>query len=251
MVFIYSIFPIVSKDGHNADLEQHMRSQTKKFWLEHETASGLFDFAGRDIKTVECVFHAETVVSKDGHNADLEQHMRSQTKKFWLEHETASGLFDFAGRDIKTVECVFHAETGDRIHAQIKKPWVSKHKPMLHEGKLYRMSKFFVALNDIPYSTTGAPFMINICGSTIIYEDPKEDFPNLRFVLKSFADFETSTNIVTFTIIGLVVNLSEPKEFTNKNGRRSTFSDIILEDTENKIGVLSRIQMIRQIITTT
>ncbi|KAL6547075.1 hypothetical protein OROMI_022796 [Orobanche minor] len=126
---------------------------------------------------------SELLVSKDGHNADLEQHTRSQTKKFWLEHETASGLFDFAGRDIKTVECVFHAETtgsmlksknhgcnylqGDKIHVQIKKPWVSKHKPMLQEGK------FFVALNDIPYSTTGEPFMINIFGSTIIYEDPK------------------------------------------------------------------------------
>ncbi|KAL6578621.1 hypothetical protein OROMI_008837 [Orobanche minor] len=141
-------------------------------------------------------------------------------------------VFDFAGRNIKIVECVFHDETGDRIHAQIKKPWISKYKPMLQEEKLYRMSKFLVALNDMPYPTTDAPFMINNCGSTLIYEDPKEDFPNLRFVLKSFAYFETSTNIVTFTIIGLVVNLSEPKEFTNKSGRRSTFSDIILEDTE-------------------
>ncbi|KAL6569690.1 hypothetical protein OROMI_014204 [Orobanche minor] len=146
-------------------------------------------------------------------------------------------VHDFAGRDIKTVECIFHDETGDRIHAQIKKPWVSKHRPILQEGKLYRMSKFLVALNDMPYPTTDAPFMINICGSTLIYEDPKEDFPNLRFVLKSFADFERNTAIITgklYDIIGLVVNLSEPKEFTNKNGRRSKFSDIILEDTESR-----------------
>ncbi|KAL6531497.1 hypothetical protein OROMI_027860 [Orobanche minor] len=42
-------------------------------------------------------------------------------------------VLDFAGRDIKTVECVFHDETGDKIYAQTKKPWISKHKPMLQE----------------------------------------------------------------------------------------------------------------------
>ncbi|KAL6554458.1 hypothetical protein OROMI_020131 [Orobanche minor] len=141
-------------------------------------------------------------------------------------------VFDFAGRDIKTVECVFHNETDPRSNT---KTMGFKAEPMLQEGKLYRMSNFLVALNDMPYPTTDAPFMINICGSTLICEDPKEDFPNLRFVLKSFADFETNTDIITgklYDIIGLVVNLSEPKEFTNKNGRRSKFSDIILEDTE-------------------
>ncbi|KAL6546720.1 hypothetical protein OROMI_022441 [Orobanche minor] len=149
----------------------------------------------------------------------------------------AYDVLDFAGKDIKTIECIFHDETGDRIHAQIKKTWVPKHKHILEEGKLYRMSKFLVALNDMPYPTTDAPFMINIFGSTLIYEDPKEDFPNLRFVLKSFADFETNTNIVIgklYDIIGLVVNFSEPKEFMNKNGRQSKFSDIILEDTESR-----------------
>ncbi|KAL6547200.1 hypothetical protein OROMI_022921 [Orobanche minor] len=99
------------------------------------------------------------------------------------------------------------------------------------------MSKFLVALNDMSYPTIDAPFMINICGSTLIYEDPKEEFPNLRFVLKSFADFEKNTNIVTgklYDIIGMVVNFSEPKEFMNKNGRQSKFSNIILEDTESR-----------------
>lgn len=148
---------------------------------------------------------------------------------------------------------------------------------MLQEGKLYRMSKFLVALNDMPYPTTDAPFMINICGSTLICEDPKEDFPNLRFVLKSFADFETNTNIVTgklygttqyliwtrriflyilllilfennADIMGLVVNLSEPKEFTNKNGRRSKFSDIILEDTEYVFMLMSNYDLLEFIL---
>ncbi|KAL6547909.1 hypothetical protein OROHE_009614 [Orobanche hederae] len=109
----------------------------------------------------------------------------------------AYDVLDFAGRDIKSLEYIFQDKTGDMIYAQIKKPWVSKHKPILHEGKLYRMSKFLVALNDMLYPTTDAPFMINTCGSTLIYEDLKEEFPNLRFVLKRFADFETNTNIIT------------------------------------------------------
>ncbi|CAH9123139.1 unnamed protein product [Cuscuta epithymum] len=132
---------------------------------------------------------------------------------------------------INTMECVFHDQEGNRVHATIRRERLGAFKERIKEGNVYILRNFVVTPNSMKYRTTNCAFNIIFNHRTTLVDNNVE-FPRMMFNFKPFLDLQYANQVdltEMFDIIGSVRSIHFPRP-RERDGATQKLVELVLED---------------------
>ncbi|CAH9085720.1 unnamed protein product [Cuscuta epithymum] len=133
------------------------------------------------------------------------------------------------------MECVFHDQEGDKVHATIRRERLGAFNERIKEGNIYILRNFVVTPNSMKYKTTNCPFNIIFNHKTTLV-DHDVPFPKNMFNFKPFFGLQNANQVnltELFDIIGSVRSIHFPRPREN-NGATQKLVEMVLEDPDQQ-----------------
>ncbi|XP_025650782.1 uncharacterized protein [Arachis hypogaea] len=123
------------------------------------------------------------------------------------------------------------AQMGGKIHASVKKAFVSRFVNLLEEGISYQIRYFGVRLNKGYFKTTHHKYVVNLNQRTDVHRLPESSsIPRHGFKFVSFDTLNASGYDCTYLvdIVGYLAGIGNEKTL-EKNGKSTKYTVIELE----------------------
>ncbi|RYR43475.1 hypothetical protein Ahy_A08g039883 [Arachis hypogaea] len=136
-----------------------------------------------------------------------------------------------------SIEMVWLDEDGGKIHASVKKVFVSRFVNLLEEGISYQIRYFGVGLNKGYFKTTYHEYVVNLNQRTDVHRLPESSsIPRHGFKFVSFDTLNAPGYDCTYLVdvVGYLAGIENEKTL-EKNGKSTKYTVIELEIDDGKI----------------
>ncbi|QHN87910.1 Replication protein A 70 kDa DNA-binding subunit B [Arachis hypogaea] len=136
-----------------------------------------------------------------------------------------------------SIEMVWLDEDGGKIHASVKKAFVSRFVNLLEEGISYQIRYFGVGLNKGYFKTTHHEYVVNLNQRTDVHRLPESSsIPRYGFKFVSFDTLNAPGYDCTYLVdvVGYLAGIGNEKTL-EKDGKSTKYTVIELEIDDGKI----------------
>ncbi|QHO40959.1 Replication protein A 70 kDa DNA-binding subunit B [Arachis hypogaea] len=136
-----------------------------------------------------------------------------------------------------SIEMVWLDEDGGKIHASVKKAFVSRFVNLLEEGISYQIRYFGVGLNKGYFKTTHHEYVVNLNQRTDVHRLPESSsIPRYGFKFVSFDTLNAPEYDCTYLVdvVGYLAGIGNEKTL-EKDGKSTKYTVIELEIDDGKI----------------
>ncbi|RYR74781.1 hypothetical protein Ahy_A02g009498 [Arachis hypogaea] len=136
-----------------------------------------------------------------------------------------------------SIEMVWLDEDGGKIHASVKKAFVSRFVNLLEEGISYQIRYFGVGLNKGYFKTTHHEYVVNLNQRTDVHRLPESSsIPRYGFKFLSFDTLNAPGYDCTYLVdvVGYLAGIGNEKTL-EKDGKSTKYTVIELEIDDGKI----------------
>ncbi|MED6221563.1 hypothetical protein PIB30_056001 [Stylosanthes scabra] len=124
---------------------------------------------------------------------------------------------------------------GDRLHAVLPRPLLTRWGRVLSEFKMFNMRRFIVVDSVLKSRTTETNLVLTFSNRTVVTPVANPSFPLEALRLRAISDILTAERIneaETFDVVALVVGKGDPREMQSKTGKDLKRLLIVVEDLE-------------------